>query len=160
MGWRSRRKKAREQKKELAKCKIFIQWVECYNNQDLDANDFLVQEQPQQALYASKDQLIPCPDRISCITHTKPSGKKYGEVKCQSWLVLPAKSFRGNGDHHTGMLSPYWTCCHNDDNGQLTEKWVTHGELHVKVLINQDAITKHDLIALKPLPKSEDTDVQ
>ena len=149
---------------ELAKCKIFIQLVECYNNQDLDANDFFVQEQPQQALYASKDlkkgyvQLIPCPDRIGCITNTKPSGTKYEEVKFngQSWFVLPAKSFKGNGDHYTGMLSPYWTCCHNDDNGQLTEKWVTHGELHVKVLINQDAITKHDLIALKP-PQSQKT---
>ena len=31
---------------ELAKCKIFMQLVECYNNQDLDANDFFVQEQP------------------------------------------------------------------------------------------------------------------
>ena len=152
---------------ELAKCKIFIQLVECYNNQDLDANDFFVQEQPQQAVYASKDlkkgyvQLIPCPDRIGCITNTKPSGTKYGEVKLngQSWFVLPAKSFKGNGDHYTGMLSPYWTCCHNDDNGQLTEKWVTHGELHVKVLINQDAITKHELIALKPPPRPEDTDV-
>ena len=63
---------------ELAKCKIFIQLVECYNNQDLDANDFFVQEQPQQALYVSKDlkkgyvQLIPvcAPSQIAHLWRT------------------------------------------------------------------------------------------
>ena len=156
---------------ETMRRKVFIKMMELYQQHDLDASDFLLQQPPKLTMYANHDfkpkycQLLPVPEKVSNVVMKEHNIPKYGKVKFQNTMlyILPPKPLKfpkpDDADQTiTGMLAPYWICNTKDEDGCLERKMISFGDIEIETLTNPHAVNTHDLLAVKEVKQIVNTD--
>ena len=148
---------------EGQKAEVFLALVNAYNQWDLEATDFLLQDVPHHAVYANHDmkkgfvQLVPYPEKISNIVMKEPAGSsaKYGIVRYMgnTFYIMGPKNYKLDGGKVDGIFAPFWTCLKEDTGGSLEMKFkqytTENGTCEIQILTNTDSIAKHSQLMLK-----------
>ena len=155
---------------ETEKCGLFVALQDAYNMLDMDENEIMVQSTPHTLCFAMKDikknyiQMVPCPEKPQNIVTKKPLMKIFGEVKFanQTYYIIPNRPVKWDDTKkkYDGILSPFWICAKEEDDGLLQYKWVTHnhkfGDVSIKVLTNNSPVPAHSQLSLCAPPEDND----